>query len=143
MVRLFSGITINNTNKGSDLFYIGFKIFVIQNWMICEMLLYMENLMQHEIQYFSWTIGHQCIMFNQLFDMYNILAVENTHTVRLYFGEVTNEHEIKELFKVNLYFCQLDIGYLLKVYFRILYQLVVYCTKTYLKGSCIDFVYNC
>ncbi len=65
-------------------------------------------------------------MFNKLFDMYNILDVDKLYAFWLHFGLVKNEHELKNLFKETLYFCRLDIGYLLKVYCRTLYLLVKY-----------------
>eukprot|EP01084_Bolivina_argentea_P085439 154413_1 len=80
-MRLLSETVINNTNKTSDLFYIGFKVFIIQNGMICEMFLYMVNVMEYGIQYFLKTIEHQYLIFYKLFITYNILALDKMYAV--------------------------------------------------------------
>ncbi len=81
-VRLLSGITMNNTNARSNLFYIGIDALIIQIGMVCDMFLYMANVMEYGIQYFLQTVEHQYFMFNKLFHVYNTLEVDKMYGFR-------------------------------------------------------------
>ncbi len=78
-VRISSGLSINNTNKIFEIFYIGFKGLIIQNGIISEMFLCIVNVMEYGIQHFLQIIEHQCVMYNQLFYVYNTLDVDKMY----------------------------------------------------------------
>eukprot|EP01084_Bolivina_argentea_P290464 498944_1 len=78
----YQGILMNNTNARSNLFYIGIDALIIQIGMICDMFLYMVNVMEYGIQYFLQIVEHQYFMFNKLFHVYNTLEVDKMYGFR-------------------------------------------------------------